>query len=333
MLFSYATLRIRRTVRSVATTVGLIAAISTSPAVAQEELPATLVQDLHNIFGDHKARAVHAKGVILSGQFVPATSARTLTSATLFDRPTQITVWFSNFTGIPTIPDNTNNASPRGLAIKFGPPDAGLMDLVTHSFNGFPVSNSADFDLFLKAIAASGKDVAKPTPLETFFLTHPAAKPFLTTAKTPASFATATYFGVNAFAFTNAKKATVGVRYRFVPLAGNRMLPDDALNALGSEFLTTELKSRLARGPVRFEWYAQVADPADRLDDPSTPWPETRRLVKLGTITINRFTADQAVDDKKFIFIPGNVPTGIAPADPMIAVRSAAYPISFGQRQ
>jgi catalase len=32
-------------------------------------------------------------------------------------------------------------------------------------------------------------------------------------------------------------------------------------------------------------------------------------------------------------FAPNNVPPGIEPVDPMIEVRSAAYPISFGERQ
>jgi catalase len=300
---------------------------------AQNDLPAALVQDLHAVFGEHHARAVHAKGVILTGEFVPTASARTISFATLFKTPTPVTIRFSNFTGIPTIPDNTNNASPRGLAMKFGPQDAGVMDIVTHSFNGFPVSNSSDFNLLLKAIAASGTDAPKPTPLEAFFAGHSAAQPFLTTAKTPASFATATYFGVNAFTFTNAKKQMVAVRYRFVPQAGNHMLKDDDLKALSPEFLTAELKSRLTKGPIKFDWYAQIAEKADRLDDPSIPWPESRRMIKLGTISIDRMSTDQAGDDKKLVFIPANVPNGIAPADPMIAVRAAAYPISFGERQ
>jgi catalase len=324
-----------RSVVSATLTIATLAwgAFQPTQSVAQSDLPATLVQDLHAVFGEHHARAVHAKGVILTGEFVPTAGARAISSATLFKTPMPVTIRFSNFTGIPTIPDNTNNASPRGLAIKFGPQDAGVMDIVTHSFNGFPVSNSSDFNLLLKAIAASGADAPKPTALESFFEEHPAAKPFLTTPKTPASFATATYFGVNAFTFTNAKKQAVAVRYRFVPEAGDHMLKDEDLKALSPEFLTAELQSRLTKGPVKFDWYVQIAEKIDRLDDPSTPWPESRRMIKLGTISINQMSPDQAGDDKKLVFIPANVPDGISPADPMIAVRAAAYPISFGERQ
>ncbi|MGO4843622.1 catalase, partial [Rhizobiaceae sp. 2RAB30] len=71
----------------------------------------------------------------------------------------------------------------------------------------------------------------------------------------------------------------------------------------------------------------------DKADDPSTPWPEDRQLVKLGALTITGMAADQEGLDKSLLFLPNNVPDGIEVADPMIDVRSAAYPISFGERQ
>jgi catalase len=43
--------------------------------------------------------------------------------------------------------------------------------------------------------------------------------------------------------------------------------------------------------------------------------------------------ADPIELSKSLLFLPNNVPVGIEPADPMIEVRSAAYPISFGERQ
>ena len=55
--------------------------------------------------------------------------------------------------------------------------------------------------------------------------------------------------------------------------------------------------------------------------------------MKLGTISITKASTDQAGDDKSLMFLPGNVPSGITPADPMIEIRSAAYPVSFSQRQ
>ena len=55
--------------------------------------------------------------------------------------------------------------------------------------------------------------------------------------------------------------------------------------------------------------------------------------MKLGALTLTGMAADQEGMSKSLLFLPNNVPDGIAPADPMIDVRSAAYPISFSERQ
>jgi catalase len=56
-------------------------------------------------------------------------------------------------------------------------------------------------------------------------------------------------------------------------------------------------------------------------------------LVKLGTLTLTALVRDQAATDKSLMFLPGHLTAGIEPADPMIAARSAAYPVSFAERQ
>jgi catalase len=89
----------------------------------------------------------------------------------------------------------------------------------------------------------------------------------------------------------------------------------------------------VAATPVAFDWYAQVAGPGDVPEDPSIAWPESRQLVKLGTITIDRVAGDQAAVERRLLFLPARLLPGIEAVDPMIAVRNAAYPISFGERQ
>jgi catalase len=303
-------------------------------AVAQDADPAELVKDIHAIFGDHHARAVHAKGVVLEATFEPTQQARQLSTASVFAGKIQAMVRLSNTTGIPDIPDADPNATPHGLAIKFTLGDGSEMDLVTHSFNGFPAATAGDFDIFLKAIAASGPEAAKPTPIENYLQAHPNAAPFLTQQKPPPeSFATTAYFGVNAFAFIDASGKKAILRYRFIPEAGEKYLDAATAASIGPNYLMEEIAARVAKAPVRFDWFAQIAQPSDKTDDPSTPWPEDRELVKLGTLTLTGMAADQIGLDKSLLFLPNNVPGGIEPADPMIEVRSAAYPVSFGERQ
>jgi catalase len=304
-------------------------------AVADDQLPANLVDGLHQVFGKNHARAVHAKGIILEGSFTPTPEAKSLSKAPHFaGAAVPVTVRFSDFTGIPDIPDNTADASPRGLALKFKLPDGSDTDIVSHSFNGFPVATAEEFVTLLRAIAASGPKAEKPTALDKYFGDHPIAKTFLTTQKPgPVSFATLQYFGVNSFAFIDAKNARTTVRYRFVPKAGEQILSDADAKAKGPNYLAPEITERVAKAPVAFDWLAQISEPGDAIENPSIAWPETRKLVKLGTITVTRAASDQATLDKATIFLPGNVPAGIEAADPMIAHRTAAYPISFGERQ
>jgi catalase len=304
-------------------------------AAADDQLPANLVDGLHQVFGKNHARAVHAKGIILEGSFTPTSEAKGLSKAPHFGgAAVPVTVRFSDFTGIPDIPDNTADASPRGLALKFKLPDGSDSDIVSHSFNGFPVATAEEFVTLLRAIAASGPKAEKPTALDKYFGDHPIAKTFLTTQKPgPVSFATLPYFGVNSFAFIDAKNALTTVRYRFVPRAGEQILSEADAKAKGPNYLTPEINERVAKASVAFDWFAQIAEPGDAIANPSIAWPETRKLVKLGTITVNRVASDQAALDKATIFLPGNVPAGIEAADPMIEHRTAAYPISFGERQ
>lgn len=310
----------------------LALAVSAGMALAAAPSPQQMVDALHTTFGEHHARAVHAKGTIVEGSFTPAPGARALTDARLLaGGKVAVIARFSDFTGIPDIPDNVGDANPRGFAIKFRAPAGAGLDIVAHSFNGFPTRTAGEFRDLLLAIAASGKDAAKPTPLDTFLAAHPVAKTFLTTQKSPESFATTPYFGVNAFKFT-AGGRSVFVRYRFVPAAGAHYLDDAALKAKSADFLQADIRDRFKVGPVRFDWLAQVAEPGDAIDDPSIAWPAGRRTVRLGTITLTA-VADQAAQDRKLLFLPAATPAGIEPADPMLGIRNAAYPISFRQRQ
>jgi catalase len=300
----------------------------------QRHSPEQLVDALHTAFGNHRARAVHAKGIILEGVFTPDLRAATLTTAFhLQNRASIVTVRFSNFTGLPDIPDTSPSANPRGIALKFTMPDGSTTDIVGHSFNGFPTSTSDDFRDLLLAIAASGPDAAKPTTLDGFLESHPVAKTFLTTQKTPASYATITYYGVNSFEFTNARGESRYVRYQFVPEGGEQLLTPEQSAKSGAAYLRDGIKARIATGPFRFAYYAQLAEPGDRIADPSIAWPDTRTRVLLGTIEVRSLAPNTVAEDRALSFSPTNLPDRIKPADPMLTFRAHAYPISVKERQ
>lgn len=303
-------------------------------AVLPNQTPKDLVNAFHTAFGDHHARAVHAKGIILEGQFTPDKDAVSFTKAPIFSGASlPATVRFSDFTGIPDIPDNIGDANPRGFAIKIKAGSGETFDMVTHSFNGFPAATSDEMAALLRSIGASGPDAPHPTPLEQFLASHSAAKRFLTTQKPPpVSYATTPFFGVNALKYTNAAGKSVFVRYQFVPRAGEHYLTVEQAAAKGPNYLRQEIIARVAKEPVVFDWYAQIAEGADKIDDPSKAWPDSRKRVKLGTIVITA-VRDDASTDKQTLFLPGQAHAGIEAADPMLVLRNNAYPISFAERQ
>ena len=186
--------------------------------------PIQVVDMFHTAFGKHDGRAVHAKGFILEGSFTPAPEARTLTKAAhLQSGSLPVLVRFSDFTGIPDIPDTVGASHPRGMAIKFQMPENQSTDIIFHSFNGFPVSTTDEFKVMLEAIGANRE--GNPAPFNQFLATHPIAKTFLTTQKpfTP-SWGTLAYFGVNSFKFTNKAGQSQFVRYQIIPEAGEQFL-------------------------------------------------------------------------------------------------------------
>jgi catalase len=303
----------------------------TPPAHAS---PAQLVDALHSAFGQHHARAVHTKGLILEGSFVPDLHAGALTKAVHLQKTaSKVLVRFSDFTGLPDIPDNAGAANPRGIAIRFTLPDGTSTDIVGHSFDGFPTENPDQFRELLLAIASSGPTAAKPTALDRFLGLHPVAKTFLTTQKTPASYASITYFGVNAFQLTNAEGKSRFVRYQFVPVAGENLLTPDQAAQKGPSYLSEEIRTRVAAHPFAFDMYAQVAEPGDKIEDPSIAWSPTRRRVVLGRLTVERMASNTPEQDRALAFSPTNLVEGIAPADPMVGFRGRAYPISVKERQ
>lgn len=306
----------------------------TAQTPGQTKSPGELVDALHSAFGTHSARAVHAKGIIMEGTFTPANSASALTRAKHLQQiKSKVVVRFSDFTGIPDIPDNIGLANPRGFAIKFEMPDGTTTDIVGHSFDGFPTANSDQFRDLLLAIGRSGPSASTPTALDSFLDAHPVAKTFLTTQKNPVSYAGMSYFGVNAFKFTNSKGESHFIRYQFIPEEGEELLTGEQMAAKRPDYLQEEIKKRIAKKPFKFKMYAQVAEQGDNIEDPSVAWPASRRKILLGIIEITTLGANTIQQDKSLSFIPNNVPEGIETADPMLNFRSKAYPISVKERQ
>jgi catalase len=311
---------------------------SETKSAPSETLIRELLESFDAVFGLHPGfRPVHAKGVMCSGAFTPATGATALTRAPHVVRPsTPVIVRFSDFAGVPTIPDNDpGGAGPRGMAIRFQLAEHVHTDIIAHSENGFPTRTGEEFLEFIRALAASGPNAAKPTPLDTFLATHPKTRRFLEAPKPiPTSFARESYFGVSALRFTNQAGASRYGRFRIHPQDGNEYLSAAAAAKMSANFLADELSQRLAAQPVRMRVVVQMAADGDELSDSTVVWPDDRPQIEFGTVTLTTRVNDAEPDMRKIIFDPIPRVDGIDPSDdPLFEVRAALYLLSGRRRR
>lgn len=284
--------------------------------------------------------AAHAKGELLAGTFTPSAEAAKLSKAPHFQAATTpVWVRFSNSTGIPNIPDNAPDANPRGLAIRFHMPEVDgrrqHTDIIGHSVPLFPVRTGDEFLEFLYAAGASGPDAPHPTPVEQFVGSHPSALAFVTYPKpSPASYATLQYYGVSAFKLVDSAGHETFIRYQVVPEKGIETLDAAAVEAKGENYLQDELPTRLKSGPIIFKIVAQIADNGDVTDDATVQWPESRKVVELGTVKIEGIVLEGAKEQKNVIFDPIPRVEGVEPsADPLLEMRAAIYLLSGKERR
>jgi catalase len=313
------------------------AAIVATPAWVRADdapLAVQIVDALNKAWGVHPGfRANHAKGIVVEGSFEPSPGAAKLSKSPLFaSGKIPITVRFSNASGIPNVPDASPAANPHGMAIKFHLPGGADTDMVTNSLKFFPVATGEEFRDLNLAIAASPPGAPKPTALDAFIASHPSVPKALATVSTPGSFADEEYHGVDAFVFTNAAGKKQAVRYVVAPEKVVHLGQEEAAKQ-SPDFLVDELPKRLAQSPVTFRLEAQLAAPGDPTKDPTQAWPDDRPVALLGVLTITKAVANSAGVEKKLLFLPTLVTSGIEPSDdPLIVLRSSAYSVSFSRR-
>ena len=312
------------------------AGLLTSAAAGADDdgaLITQIVDTFYKIYGTHPGfRVNHAKGVVAEGTFVATPAAGALSRAAIFNGSRiPVTVRFSNDGGIPNIPDGTPS-NPKGMAIKFHLPDGAEVDMVILGTKFFPVATGEDFRDLLVAISESPADASKPTALDRFTASHPTFPAAFATGTTPDSFADQEFRGMNAFIFVDKAGHRQAVRYIMAPEKFVRLSVAEAAKK-PPDFLVDELPERLAKRPVVFHFQAQIAEGGDQTKDPSQPWPDSRKVVELGVLTLDTPVADSLKAQKKLLFLPTRLTDGIELSDDrMPVIRSEVYALSFARR-
>jgi len=238
---------------------------------------------------------------------------------------------------MPQIQDTDASANPRGMAIRFHLPSSDgkrhHTDIVAHSTPYFPTRTGAEFLEFLQAVTGDNAGEAVPE----FLGRHPETARFLGEERlSPESFATERFFGVNAFRFINGEGQVTTLRYRIMPVAGEKHIDAEELKRKSPTYLFDELPLRLQSGLVSFKFLAQVAEEGDVTNNATVLWPEERKIVELGTIKIEKVLSDEESlkEQKTIIFDPIPRVSGVEPSDdPLLDVRASIYLISGRQRR
>ena len=308
--------------------------LASAAATADDaSLPTQIVDLANKLDGVHPGfRAFHAKGLVVEGSFKASPEAAQISRATLFNGSTiPVTVRFSDASGMPNVADGSPGMT-HGMAIKYHLPGGTDTDMVINDFKFFMVGTGEDFRDLLQAIIASPPEAPKPTKLDQFFASHPNAPKALGTLATPDSFADQEYHGINAFIFVSKTGQRQAVRYLLVPEKLVHLTPEEAAKQ-SPEFLFDELTQRIARKPVVFHLKAQLAEPGDQTKDGGQPWPDDRKVVELGVLTLNKLVPNSLEAEKKLLFMPTSLTDGIELSDdPLPVVRAAAYGVSFARR-
>ncbi len=284
-------------------------------------------------------RRGHARGIAFRGRFTATHEAAALTIAEhLQGEEIETVVRLSNGGASPYLADrqNARTGNPLGMGVRFELPSGDASTWTALSLSAFPPRTPDDFLAMVEAQRAV-PPLGTPNPLKiaAFLARRPFAFPGIknaATLKPTKSFATTRFNGMHAYWLVDAGGARRAFRFRWLPVAGEATFDpaDDAV--MPPQYLINEIRERIARGPIAWELVFQLADAGDRTHDMTHAWPEDRRLVTAGRLTIDRLHEDPAVVDG-YVFDPLDVPPGIEPSDdPVLHFRSQAYAESFRRR-
>ncbi len=279
-------------------------------------------------------RRNHAKGVCVTGYFEGNGQASAYSTASVFaSERTPVVGRFAIPGGNPYAPDAS--VPIRSMALRFTLPNGQQWRTGMNSMPVFPVATPQAFYEQLKAQQpdpATGKP--DPARLAAFFAAHPetaAFRAWAKSAKPSASYASESYWGLDAFEFVDGAGVRHAVRWR--------MAPQDAADADATapagdpDYLEADLRRRLTQGPLRWRLLVTLAAPGDPTDDATKTWPADRREVDAGTLVLQGTEPQDSGPCRDINYDPLVLPAGIeASDDPLLPARSAAYADSYLRR-
>ena len=309
------------------------ALLATLAASAREPItPNQIIDSFAETFDIHAAPLLQDRNCLCAtGEFTGTSAASALSRSAMF---TQVSVpVVARFSATP---GNPNSRNSREMELEFRLSGGSLQHM---ALLNTPLFGTPDPVTFREMIVAVRPDPNTGTPdvqrLHEFLAAHPdafARSNFLTATTAPSSYASSAFFSIHTFRFIDAEGGTRFVRWRFLPHDGETPMSESEAGSTSQNALRERFIERLASAPVRWDMIVYVGEPADTTDNPSTAWPEERRHLKAGTLTITQAVPESAAECAKMNFDPLIAANGIAPADdPVLLFRSPTYGHAFSE--
>src|SRR6516164_1666218 len=246
-------------------------------------------------------RRNHAKGICFTGVFEANGAGAALSKAQVFTRGQYpILGRFNLATADANAPDATVRV--RGMGLQISTPDGEVWRTAMIDPPFFPVSTPQAFYELL--IASASKD---PEAMKTFAGAHPEIAAFGAWAKSApwtGSYAEDRFNSLNSFVFADNSGAEKTVRWSLVPAAQPVLVSPDDLAKRGPDFLEQEITERVRGAPQRWTMVVTVANPGDPTADPSKAWPDNRRSIEVGTVTVQQIEAERDGPCREINFDP-----------------------------
>lgn len=294
-----------------------------------------IVAKIRRILGDFPGyRALHADGRLYRGSFRAAPEAAAFTRARhLQGGEVPVTVRFSKGGGDPF----AHFSATVGMAVRFWLADGRVTNLVMLSQKLFVANSIAQFLGLLEAgLPTEAGGPVNREGLQAFLAQNPnSARVFRMRAESlaPVSFAHTEFNSVHAFRYVNAAGVATPARCHWVPVAGVKGQPVAVLAEQPADVLYRELEARLVAAPVAFDLVLEIAEPDDPLDDATALWPEGRRRVAIGRLTVEAPMAEAETGDPVMNHDPTQLTDGIEPTDdPILQIRRGVYEVSAAGR-
>lgn len=301
----------------------------------QRLTPDRVVNALEANSGIHEGfRRNHAKGVCVIGRFESSGAAHDLSTATVFaPGSTPVVGRLALPGGNPYAPDSS--VPIRSFALMFTSANGEQWRTGMNSMPVFPLATPrAFYDQQLAGRPDPKTGKPDPKRMQAFFGAHPEAAAFLAwvkTAEPSASYATESYYGLNAFYLVDAKGTRQPVRWQLAPL--DAAAAPAAQPGHDADYLQSDLQQRLAQGPLRWRLLLTLGQPGDSTNDATRQWPADRPTVDAGTVVITSSAPQSDGPCRDVNYDPTVLPQGIAVSDdPLLAARSAAYAASYERR-